>query len=109
MCVCVYIYKSASNTNKAIFNLPSDICMQAEVNAHKVTFMKRVLILQNRVPESQWLKRRLIEQLSVLHAPVAINRISDSRGEGSSAWNITLRPSNLKTSSLKSVFKQDDY
>lgn len=30
--------------------------MQAEVNAYRVTFIKRILILQNRVPESQCLK-----------------------------------------------------
>lgn len=54
--IYVCIYKAASNTSKAIFNLPSDTCMQAEVNAYRVTFIKRILILQNRVPESQCLK-----------------------------------------------------
>lgn len=52
----IFFFHSACNIGKAILNLLSDICMQAELNAHKVTFIKRILILQNRVPESQLLK-----------------------------------------------------
>lgn len=43
-----FLFYIVCNIGKAIFNLLSDICMQAELNAHKVTFIERILILQKK-------------------------------------------------------------
>lgn len=55
LCILLY-FNSTSNIAKAIFNLLSGTYMQTELDSHKVTFTKRTLILQNRVPESQLLE-----------------------------------------------------
>jgi len=69
-----FFLPSDCNIGKPIFNLLSDIRMKAELNACKVTFIKMILILHNRVPESQLLTRGLIEQLSSPHAHVSIKQ-----------------------------------